>query len=173
MSTQSNTSPSSEAAPQTLSIAQELELARKKVAELEKKQQQEQYQRLFGLAKEVGYADTNELVKALMQFCDGISLVDEGGLPVKIEEIAPVKPAGSTKPSTEGGVKRPRVSEEQKQQIKDLLDNGADTAKAIAEKVGVSMPYVNKMKKDLGLTKERPKKDAGSVAVAAVKGSKK
>jgi hypothetical protein len=123
-----------------IEVVKELEAAKAKVAELENSLEKEMKTKLARLPYEFGFDDLNSFIKALK----GASGARRGRKP------GPVKSAGG------GGKKRTRarITPEVKDQVKQMVKDektGAEIAKAL----GISLPSVQNIKKELGLVKAR------------------
>lgn len=119
-------------------IVSELELAKAKVSELEAVMAKERRARLVNLHKELGFESSKELIAALRK-----------------------APAGESRPAASAGKrprgKRSRITPEMKQELKALVNDGK-TGKQIAKQLGISLPSVQNIKKELGLVNSRSKK---------------
>lgn len=133
----------------------------KKKAELEKLQQELEQTRekeLTSLPKQVGFETVDELIKALATFASprlkGM-LSGNGSSPGR-RRAAPAATSASDSSTGGRGRKRARITEEMKEQVKKLVEEGK-TGTEIAEAVGISIPSVANIKKAFGLTKNRAK----------------
>ncbi len=113
----------------------ELEAARAKIAKLEQAIAAECSKELASLPAQYGFKDVAAFIKAVKAASGG-------------------RPAGKTK----GGKRRKRaiINDETKSKVKALTAAGK-TGAEIAETVGISVPSVQNIKKELGLTKTRKK----------------
>jgi len=135
----------------------------KKKAELEKLEQELQETRekeLTGLPKQVGLESVDELIKALAPFASPRmkGLLTGGGSGGRRASRAP-SAEGSSQSESAGGDgkrKRARITDEMKEQVKKLVEEGK-TGAEIASAVGISLPSVANIKKALGLTAKRGK----------------
>jgi hypothetical protein len=143
------------------SLTQALE---KKKAELEKLQQEiaeAREKELTALPRQVGLETVDELIKALGAFASprmkGL-LSGASTAPRKSTGSGGQENAGSAVAAGAegGGRKRARITDEMKEQVKTLAEEGK-TGAEIAEAVGISLPSVANIKKALGLTKKRGK----------------
>jgi hypothetical protein len=112
-----------------------LEAARAKITKLEQAIAAEQSKELATLPAKYGFQDVNSFVKAVKAASGGSS-------------------AGKVK----GGKRRQRavITDETKNKVKSLTAAGK-TGAEIATAVGISVPSVQNIKKELGLTKARKK----------------
>jgi hypothetical protein len=114
-----------------------LEAARAKITKLEQAIAAEQSKELATLPAKYGFQDVNAFVKAVKAAAGGRS-------------VGKVK-AGSGKRR-----KRAIITDETKNKVKSLTAAGK-TGADIAATVGISVPSVQNIKKELGLTKARKK----------------
>ena len=129
-------------------IAKELQAARAKVAALETSLAKSRRQNLAGLHKEHGFANVEEFLAAVRDASRGGSGGGGGrGRPAK---------AAKAPTSTGGGKrsKRTRITPEMKQEVKSLVQDGR-TGAQIANELGISLPSVQNIKRELGLVKAR------------------
>lgn len=117
---------------------------REELAALEAQASKERENTLKSLPAAAGCKTMEELVLLLVPFTK-LRVVQQ-----RKQKNSDTAPAGEKK-----GGKRAKVTEEMKKEMEKLLRGGEMTAKAIADKMGVSMPTVNTLKKSLGLTKAR------------------
>jgi hypothetical protein len=118
----------------------ELEAAKAKVAELESAILTERHQALISLPTQMGYSGVEELITALRE-------ANRGN-----------KNTGKAKKSTlkEGAGRRAKITAEVRAEVKQLVEAGKSGAE-IAAAVGISLPSVQNIKKQLGLVKARTK----------------
>lgn len=121
----------------------QLEAARAKLAEMENAISAERQAALANLPKEYGYDDLNDFVAAL-------KAAQRSGGSRKAKSAA--KPAPAAKKS--GKRTRAKITSETKQQVKSLVEAGK-TGAEIAKQLGISLPSVQNIKKELGLVKAR------------------
>jgi hypothetical protein len=106
-----------------------------KVEKLKKTVAGQLKQALASLHKKYGFATTHDLIKALKDFAGG-------------KRVA--KSAGGKKR------KRAKITPEMKQKLKSQVEAGK-TGTEIAKSLGISLPSVQNIKKELGLVKARKK----------------
>lgn len=111
----------------------ELAKYEQKVALLKKELDLHQ-RRLLALPAKVGLRSVGELIKALQAAAGGGA-----------------QPAGKTKPARR---KRAKITPEMKARLKELAGAGK-TGGQIARALGISLPSVHNIKKELGLVKKR------------------
>lgn len=129
-------------------VLKKLQAARAKVAALESSLASSRRQALAGLHKEHGFASVEDFLTAVKEASRGHS----GGRRGRSAKTAPVKAAPSN-----GGkkrAKRTRITPEIKQNVKSLVQDGR-TGAQIAGELGISLPSVQNIKKELGLVKAR------------------
>ena len=119
----------------------ELETAKAKVAELEAMIVNQRRQALLDLPAQLGYGSIAELIKALK----GID-----SAPKARRQPAKAAPAGEGKPRRT----RTAITDEMRATVKQLITEGKSGAE-IAKAVGISLPSVQNIKKQLGLVKAR------------------
>ncbi|MEO7599232.1 MAG: helix-turn-helix domain-containing protein [Opitutus sp.] len=115
-----------------------LAITKARVAELEKSIATELNRELAGLPGKYGF-------ETLPAFFDAVKTAARG------------KGRGSARPSSNGGSKRRKravITPETKAKVKSLVEGGK-TGAEIARSVGISLPSVQNIKKDLGLVKVR------------------
>jgi hypothetical protein len=118
----------------------ELEAAKAKVAELESTILTERHQALISLPAQMGYSNVEELIVALREANRGSK--------------APSKPKKNA--AKEGAGRRAKITDEVRAEVKQLVEAGKSGAE-IATAVGISLPSVQNIKKQLGLVKARIK----------------
>lgn len=118
----------------------ELEIAKAKVAELESSIIAERKQALISLPAQMGYSDVEELIAALRD-------VNRGKKTGRDVKKSPVKGIPS---------RRAKITEEVRAEVKKHIEAGMSGAE-IAATVGISLPSVQNIKKQLGLVKARSK----------------
>ena len=127
-------------------IKNEIEATKAKLAELENFQKIQS--KLAGLPSEFGFKDLNSFVKALKR-----AVGTKAGRPAKAKAAAaPVAKAVKAKKGKKG--KRARITPEVKDQVKAAVAAGK-TGAQIAKELGISLPSVQNVKKELGLVKKR------------------
>jgi hypothetical protein len=127
-----------------IEVVKELEAAKAKVVELELSLEKELTQKLSRLPYEFGFDDLGSFIKALKSAAGARRGRGRGkGKAVK-----------ATKPGKRG--KRARITPEIKAQVKALV-NDEKTGAEIAKALGISLPSVQNIKKELGLVKARKK----------------
>jgi len=126
---------------------QKLNAARAKVAALEHAIANERLKELAILPAKYGFGDVASFIKALKSAV-GSAKVGRG--------VA----AASARPA---GAKRKHITPEAKAKVAELLNEGKSGSE-IAARVGISLPSVQKIKKELGLVKARGSKAAQSEA---------
>ncbi len=128
-----------------IEVVKELEAAKAKVAELEHSLEKELTQKLSRLPYEFGFDDLASFIKALKS---------AAGARRSPGRVKGVKAAKGEKPAKRG--KRTRITPEIKAQVKALV-NDEKTGADIAKQLGISLPSVQNIKKELGLVKARKK----------------
>lgn len=118
-----------------LNIVKELESAKAKVAALTESLEKELHQKLAGLPAEYGFDDLKSFIKALKNAAGRGSRKEK-----------------ASKPGKKG--KRARITPEIKDQVKALV-KAEKTGAEIAKELGISLPSVQNIKKELGLVKAR------------------
>jgi hypothetical protein len=118
----------------------ELALSKAKVAALEKSIAAELNKELAALPSQYGFENVDEFVKAVKSATGG-----------KSKAKAP-KAAPSAAPSKRR--KRAVITADTKAKVKSLVEEGK-TGSQIAKSVGISLPSVQNIKKELGLVKAR------------------
>lgn len=116
--------------------AKQLQAAKAKVAALEQSIVKQQSQKLAKLPAQLGFASVADLIDALKQVSGG---------------RAP-KAAKAGKPGKRA--KRAKITPEVKDKVKEAVKAGK-TGSAIAKDLGISLPSVQNIKKELGLVKKR------------------
>ncbi len=109
-----------------------------KVEKLKKTVAGQLKQALASLHKKYGFATTHDLINALKDFAGG----------KRVGRVA--KSAGGKKR------KRAKITPEMKQKLKSQVEAGK-TGTEIAKSLGISLPSVQNIKKELGLVKARKK----------------
>ena len=123
-----------------IEVVKELEAAKAKVVELQESLEKELTQKLSRLPYEFGFDDLPSFIKALKA-----SAGNRKGRG---------KAAKASKAEKSG--KRARITPEIKAQVKALV-NEEKTGSQIAKELGISLPSVQNIKKELGLVKARKK----------------
>lgn len=127
-------------------IVKELKAARAKLAALETSLAKSRRQNLVGLHREHGFVNVEDFLAAVRDASRG-----SGG-----HRTGPAK-AAKAKAAPAGGKKRAqrtRITPEIKQAVKSLVRDGR-TGAQIASELGISLPSVQNIKKELGLVKAR------------------
>jgi hypothetical protein len=114
---------------------------RAKLAELENSVAAELNKELAALPAKYGYDDPQSFIEAVRAATGG-----KGGRKV----------AKAAKPSASKRRKRAVITDETKAKVKSLVESGK-TGEEIAKSVGISLPSVQNIKKELGLVKARKK----------------
>jgi hypothetical protein len=125
-----------------IEVVKELEAAKAKVVELEQSLEKELTQKLSRLPYEFGFDDLGSFIKALKSAAGSRKGRGKG------------KAVKAAKPGKRG--KRARITPEIKAQVKALV-NDDKTGAQIAKELGISLPSVQNIKKELGLVKARKK----------------
>jgi hypothetical protein len=121
-----------------IEVVKELEAAKAKVVELQQSLEKELTQKLARLPYEFGFEDLRSFIKALR----AASGVRKG------------RGKSAKGPKAPKAGKRARITPEVKAQVKALV--GEDkTGAEIAKQLGISLPSVQNIKKELGLVKAR------------------
>jgi hypothetical protein len=130
-----------------IEVVKELEAAKAKVLELEQSLEKELTQKLARLPYEYGFDDLASFIKALKAAA--------GARPGR--RGAAKKAAGKPGRKAAGKRgKRARITPEVKARVKELV-NQDKTGAQIAKELGISLPSVQNIKKELGLVKARKK----------------
>jgi len=124
----------------------ELALNKAKVAALEKSIATELNRELAGLPGQYGFETVDEFVAAVKAASGAKS---KGGAKAK-SAPKPAAPKGGEKKRR----KRAVITAETKAKVKSLVEGGK-TGSQIAKEVGISLPSVQNIKKELGLVKAR------------------
>lgn len=120
----------------------ELAANKAKVAALEKSIATELTRELAGLPAQYGFADINDFIAAVK------AAAGKGGKAKgKAKAVAAKAPAAKRR-------KRAVITAETKAKVKALVEGGK-TGSQIAKEVGISLPSVQNIKKELGLVKAR------------------
>ncbi|MFT3781418.1 MAG: helix-turn-helix domain-containing protein [Nibricoccus sp.] len=114
----------------------ELAAAKAKVAALEQSLAKELKQKLAKLPSEYGFESLPAFIKALKQAAGG-----------RVAKAAGPGRAGKR-------AKRAKITPEIKSEVKSMV-NAGKTGAAIAKDLGISLPSVQNIKKELGLVKKR------------------
>ena len=127
----------------TIELSKIEELKRLQDTEKAARQELRKAESLLALLNRSGYNTAQELIADLQQI---------EGREEELKDLCRqyLTAAGAFTVST-GGATRKRLSEEQKQEVAQMLKDG-NTAKEVAEFYGVSAATVNKIKADSGLT---------------------
>ncbi len=123
-----------------IEVVKELEAAKAKVAELELSLEKELTQKLSRLPYEFGFDDLKSFIKALKEAAGA--------------RRGRGKAAKAPKDGKKG--KRAKITPEVKAKVKELV-NDDKTGAQIAKALGISLPSVQNIKKELGLVKARKK----------------
>jgi DNA-binding NarL/FixJ family response regulator len=129
-------------------IAKELQAARAKVAALESSLAKSRRQTLAGLHKEHGFDNVEEFLSAVREASRG----GGGGRRGRPAKAGKVSASGAS--SGQKRAKRTRITPEIKQKVKSLVQDG-QTGARIASELGISLPSVQNIKRELGLVKAR------------------
>ncbi|PTY04549.1 hypothetical protein DB347_17700 [Opitutaceae bacterium EW11] len=121
-------------------FAKEIEAARTKLEKLEAKRTAE----LATLPSRYGYESISQLIEALKAI--------ETPKAERASTKAPSKAAPAAKSAKRG--KRAKITQETKDQVKAMVE-AEKTGAEIAKELGISLPSVHNIKKELGLTKPR------------------
>jgi len=127
-----------------MSIFQDLAKARAEVERLEKAAAQALSQKLAALPQEYGFSDLNSFIKALKAAAKGGSAVKKKGKP-------------SPKPKAGKRGRRARITPETKEKVRELVAQNK-TGAEISSILGISLPSVQNIKKELGLVRTKSKK---------------
>lgn len=143
------------------SLTQALEKKKAELEKLEQELQQAREKELTALPKQVGLETVDELIKALAPYASPrmkglLSGGAQAGRRTSSDGSGDSGAAESGAAAGAGQRRRARITDEMKQQVKTLAEEGK-TGAEIAEAVGISMPSVANIKKALGLTKKRGK----------------
>jgi len=125
---------------------QKLNAARAKVAALERAIQDERLKELSVLPARYGFSDVADFIKAL-KAASGAAKVGRG--------VSAASKAVSGK--------RAKITDEVRAKVAELL-NAGKSGSAVAAAVGISLPSVQKLKKELGLVKPRTQEQASGAA---------
>ena len=128
-----------------IEVVKELEAAKAKVVELEHSLEKELTQKLSRLPYEYGFDDLGSFIKALKEAAGA----RKGGRG-RGKAAAPKAAKGGKRG------KRARITPEIKAQVKELVKS-EKTGSQIAKELGISLPSVQNIKKELGLVKARKK----------------
>lgn len=118
----------------------QLQAAKAKVAAIEQSIAKQQTQKLAKLPAQLGFDSVADLIDALKQ-------VSGGKRGRKAKAAKPAK-AGKKR------AKRAKITPEVKDKVKEAVKAGK-TGGAIAKELGISLPSVQNIKKELGLVKKR------------------
>lgn len=122
----------------------ELETAKAKLAELETMAQKQSTEALSSLPGKYGFSTVEEFIAALKE-----AAPKRRGRKAKKSAAAPTK-------SRSKGRTRARITPEMKEQLKTMVGDGK-TGAEVAKSLGISLPSVQNIKKELGLVKQRGK----------------
>ncbi|MFT3784226.1 MAG: helix-turn-helix domain-containing protein [Nibricoccus sp.] len=132
-----------------IKLQKELETVRKTEAALAAKIKAAQDAKYKALPASVGLSTVDALIKALVPYASPrTKALFTGGSPIASSSpnAVPVKPAARRK--------RAKITNETRAQLKKLVQSGK-TGAEIAKTLGISLPSVQNIKKDLGLVKAR------------------
>lgn len=118
-----------------LNIIKKLEAARSKVTKLEQAISEKRNRELAGLPAQYGFDSLNSFIKAVRAASGG-------------------KISKSASSSKSGRRSRAVITDETKENVKKLVAAGK-TGSEISEQLGISLPSVQNIKKELGLVKAR------------------
>ena len=125
-------------------IVKELDQAKAKLVELEMKAAKQSSAALTSLPGEYGFSNLDEFIKAVRDAVESR------------RGRKPKKKAGKSVSSSPKSGKRAKITAEIKEQVKTLVAKG-ETGATIAKSLGISLPSVQNIKKELGLVKSRSK----------------
>ncbi len=147
-------------------LAQTLEKKKAELAKLEVELHEAREKELTALPAQVGLESVDELIKALAPFASprmkgllagkATSARTSNASAATEKKPAARKRAASTAENPAGRRTRTKITDEIKAQVKTLSEEGK-TGAEIAAAVGVSLPSVANIKRELGLTKPRAK----------------
>ena len=126
-----------------------LAISKARVAELEKSIATQLNQELAALPAQYGFESVPAFVNAVKTATGGKIKVARGKNKAKAKAKAPAKAAGGRKRR-----KRAIITADTKAQVKSLSEAGK-TGAEIAKAVGISLPSVQNIKKELGLVRAR------------------
>jgi DNA-binding NarL/FixJ family response regulator len=126
----------------------QLQALQAKAKELQDSIEAERTQELASLPERYGYDSIAGFVKALKDAAEAKPARGRRpGKPGRPAKAAAAKPAGKKRT-------RAKITSETKAQVKSLVEAGK-TGAQIAKEVGISLPSVQNIKKELGLVKAR------------------
>lgn len=120
------------------SIERQLAAARAKVLELEKAHNDERFKILANLPASYGFDNVDDFIQAL-------------------RSTNPSRQKASAKsaaPKTSSRGRRAKITDETKQEVKKSVQAGK-TGAAIAKELGISLPSVQNIKRELGLVRKK------------------
>lgn len=123
----------------------QLQALQAKASELQKSIESERAQELAGLPERYGYDSLQSFIRALKGASGSRSR--RGRRPAAKKSSAPAAKGGRKR-------KRAKITPEMKQQVKEAVSSGK-TGAQIAKELGISVPSVQNIKKELGLVKAR------------------
>lgn len=123
---------------------QQLQEYQKKIAELQSQMERES-RKLLALPARLGFQSVDELITALQA-------VSRSGAPARAGRGRPAGSAASAGGKTRR--RRSKITPEMKQQLKSMVGQGK-TGAQIADNLGISLPSVANIKRELGLSKRR------------------
>lgn len=124
----------------------QIEEAKAKLANLEKKAAAEQAKKLTNAHKDLGFSSRADLIAALQSL--------EGGAVKKGKRGRKPKAAPAAKTGSKKRAKRTRITEELKAEVIAAVKAGGKGTD-IAKQFGISVPSLQNIKKEAGLTKTR------------------
>lgn len=124
----------------------QIEEAKAKLANLEKKAAAEQAKKLTNAHKDLGFSSRADLIAALQSLEGGAAKSKRGRKP----KAAPVAKKGGAKKRA----KRTRITDELKAEVVAAVKAGGKGTD-IAKQFGISVPSLQNIKKEAGLTKTR------------------
>ena len=119
----------------------ELQELQAKAAQLQQAIEVERTRELAGLPAKYGFSDLASFIKALKAASGATKTRGR-------------KPKGAGKAAKPGKRSRAKITDELKAQVKQAVEAG-ETGAAIAERLGISVPSVQNIKKEFGLVKPR------------------
>lgn len=137
------------------SLTQAAEKKRAELAKIEAEIQAEQEKSITSLPKQFGLETIDELIRLLAGYASPRMKALLAGSTRSGSAPRPAKSTGDESESA-GGRKRARITDEIKAEVKKLTEGGK-TGAEIAAAVGISLPSVANIKRELGLTKSRGK----------------
>jgi DNA-binding NarL/FixJ family response regulator len=135
-----------------------------KAAALAAQIEKERTAELSTLPVNYGYDNLNDFIKALKAaYKGGAKGGKRRGSPAKVGKVAK-----ATKPAKKG--KRGKITDETRAAVKSMVGDGK-TGAEIAKALGISLPSVQNIKKDLGLVQARGTRKAKPAPAAEAAGA--